>query len=286
MRRTLIPALALLLLTPLSGSAQSISTLEQIAKTGTIRLGYRKAQPPMSFSDLTGVVGGYSIDLCERIVTGVKSKLNRSDIKIEYVPVTAKTRFQALIDNRIDIHCGSTTQTLSRRQLVDFTQLTFVTGASLMSLKTNPVRGLADLQGKKVAVSRDTTTIEALDKALSETLTDTEVVPVDSTEAGYRALAEGKVDAYASDQVVLIGLAMSSGKLDELFISEELFSFEPFALPVRRNDSDFRLVADEVLSQLYRSGQVGALYKKWFGQFSKSVPEAIQAMYMINSTPK
>jgi len=286
MRKTLIPALALLFLTPLSGSAQSISTLEQIAKTGTIRLGYRTAQPPMSFADLTGVVGGYSIDLCERIVTGIKGKLDRSDIKIEYVPVTAKTRFQALIDNRIDIHCGSTTHTLSRRQLVDFTQLTFVTGASLMSLKTSPVRGLADLQGKKVAVSRDTTTIEALEKALSETLTDTEVVPVESTEAGYRALAEGKVDAYASDQVVLIGLAMSSGKLDDLFISDELFSFEPFALPVRRNDADFRLVADEVLSQLYRSGQVRALYKKWFGRFSKNVPEAIQAMYMINATPK
>lgn len=286
MRRILLSALALVLLPAVTASAQPTSTLEQIDKTGTIRLGYRTAQPPMSFADLTGEVAGYSIDLCNRIVTGVKSKLDRSDIKVEYVPVTAENRFQALIDNKIDIHCGSTTKTLSRRQLVDFTQLTFITGASLLSMKSAPVKGLSDLQGKKVAVARDTTTIDALRKALSQTLTDTEIVPVNSTEEGFQALTRGQVDAYASDQVVLIGLALGAGRVDELFISEELYSFEPFALPVRRNDADFRLVADEVLSQLYRTGQVGALYKKWFGRFSKKVPEAIQAMYQINSTPE
>lgn len=284
--RTIIVAAALLIAAaPLSASEQ-IPTLEQIKQSGKIRLGYRQSEPPMSFRNNEGNPIGYSIDLCSRIVTGVKNEVGNPDLSVDYVPITAQNRFDALTQNKIDILCGSTTKTLARSELVDFTQLTFATGASLMSLQEAPVNTLSDLQGKKVSVVRNTTTEQVLKAALKETLTDAEVVVVDSAVDGFEMLKNGKVDAYSSDQVVLIGLLLTSEAPQRYGVSEVTFSYEPFALAVRRDDADFRLVADRVLSQLYRSGQIMEIYQRWFGKFSKNIPGAIAALYQINATPE
>ncbi len=274
-----------LLASPLS-AAELSGTLKQIKDSGKIRIGYRQSEPPMSFVDASGKPVGYSIDLCQRIATAVKTKVGASDIGVEYVPVTAADRFTALSDNKIDILCGSTTKTLSRSELVDFTQLTFVTGASLLSLGDQKISAIADLQGKKVGVVKDTTTIDVLEGALKESLTEAEVVPVESASDAVNSLLSGKIDAFSSDQVVLIGLVLTSQDKGDLVISTELFSFEPFALAVRRNDADFRLVADRVLSHLYRSGQIVPIYRKWFGAFSKKAPAALAALYRLNATPE
>ncbi len=241
----------------------------------------------MSFADGNGQAIGYSIDLCSRIVTSVKDELGNPDIAVELVPVTAESRFTALSDNSIDILCGSTTKTLSRSKLVDFTQLTFVTGASLLSLGKARVIGVSDLQGKKVGVVRKTTTIESLKAALEKSLIEAEIVAVDSASDAVKALLNSEIDAFSSDQVVLIGLVLTSKEQGgDYFVSTELFSFEPFALAVRRNDADFRLVADRALSQLYRGKQIEKIYKKWFGQFSPKMPSALSALYRLNATPE
>jgi ABC-type amino acid transport substrate-binding protein len=275
----------ILLASPLSAAEQS-GTLEQIKESGTIRLGYRQSEPPMSFVDSSGKPVGYTIDLCLRIATAVKAELGAPEIAVEFVPVNAANRFTALSDNKIDILCGSTTKTLSRSEIVDFTQLTFVTGASLLSLDGAKVAAVADLQGKKVGVVKGTTTIEVLKGALKDSLIEAEVVPVDSASDAVKSLLDGKIDAFSSDQVVLIGLVLTSEDKGDLVISNELFSFEPFALAVRRNDADFRLAADRVLSHLYRSGQIVQIYRKWFGQFAKKAPAALGAVYRLNATPE
>ncbi len=261
-------------------------TLDQIQQSGKIRIGYRVSEPPMSFVDDDGKPVGYSIDICSRIVTAVKTKLGNANITVEYVPVDSSTRFSMLTDNSIDILCGATTKTLSRGEIVDFTQLTFVTGASLLSLKSAPIAGVADLQGKKVAVVKNTTTIDALKAALKKALIEAEVVPVASAAEGFAALQNGEVDAYSSDQVVLIGLLLTTKDHEGFAIANELFSYEPFAFAVRRNDADFRLVADRVLSHLYRTGDVGQIYDKWFGVIQGRIPSALKAVYQLNATPE
>jgi ABC-type amino acid transport substrate-binding protein len=281
----LLVAAAVFFTQPL-GAAGHEGTLAQIEKSGTIRIGFRENQPPMSFVDKDGKPAGYSIELCMRIVNGVKSTLGRNDIAVEYVPVSSTNRFEALSNNTIDILCGATTKTISRGEIVDFTQLTFVTGASLLSLKDKPVEGISGLQGKKVAVSKGTTTIDALKAKLEESVSDAEVVPVDSAAAGLQALIKGEVDAFSADQVVLIGLVLTHPGDEQFAIASDIFSYEPFALAVRRNDADFRLLADRVLAQLNRSGQITPIYSKWFGKFTKKVPPLLQAMFVLNSTPE
>ena len=270
------------LATPLS--AQELTgTLQQIQKSGKIKIGYRQSQPPMSFLEKDGMPAGYSIDICKRIVAGVKEKVG-GDVEIEYVPVTAKERFSALQDNRIDILCGSTTKTLSRGELVDFTQLTFATGASLMTLKE---RGIGnDFNGRKIGVVKGTTTIVALEELLQGTKTSADIVLLNSTAEGLKALKEKTIDAFAADQVVLIGLAMAADDPKMYTLFRDLFSYEPFALAVRRNDADFRLVADRAISELCRSKEIRTIYDKWVGAFSAARPSAFEALITINAIPE
>jgi glutamate/aspartate transport system substrate-binding protein len=286
MKTFITAAIALFLLAPSLNAAEQTPTLEQIKQSSTIRIGYRVSEPPMSFHDENGKPIGYSIDLCNRIVTAVKTKIGATKLAVEYVPVTTQNRFTSLTENKIDILCGTTTKTLARSELVDFTQLTFATGASLISLQADPVKVLVDLQGKKISVVQDTTTETVLKKALKDGLIDAEVVSVGTAAEGFNLLRDGKVNAYSSDQVVLIGLLLTSENPGLYGVSNGTFSYEPFAFAVRRNDADFRLVADRVLSQLYRSGQILNTYNSWFGKFSKTIPSAIRAIYQINATPE
>ena len=273
---------------PLSANAtvELTQTLKRINDSGEINLGYRKDQTPMSFDRGSNKPAGYSVELCIHIAAAVKQKLGRSDIRINYVPVTAESRFDAIQSGKIDILCGATTKTLSRSEIVGFTQLTFVTGGALLSRKDAVVENVEGLEGKRVAVVSNTTTIGSLNGAVSELGIDVEIVPVGTTDEGMVMLERGEIDAFSADQVVLIGqvIARSGRKLYTL--SSELFSFEPFALAVPRGDADFQLIADRVLSQLNRSGEIVKIYKKWFSSFGNKPPAALEVLYQLNSTPQ
>jgi glutamate/aspartate transport system substrate-binding protein len=269
-----------------TGSAGGTPTLEQIKNSEVIRIGYRETEPPMSFLNKDKQPIGYSIDLCLHIVNEVKSLLKNPNIATRYVPVNATNRFEALRNNSIDILCGATTKTLSRSELVDFTQLTFITGAALLSLKSVGIKGISDLIGKKVAVVKDTTTMDILKKTLRKEISDAEIIPVDSASEGMDLVLKGEVAAFSSDQIVLIGLVVTHKNPKQFAVTDKVFSFEPFALAVRQNDAEFRLVANRVLSRLSRSSEITKVYKQWFGKYIKEVPALLEALYVLNATPK
>jgi ABC-type amino acid transport substrate-binding protein len=267
-------------------ASELTGALQRINDTGQMNLGFRDSEPPMSFKNQSGKAVGYSIDLCDHIVAAVKQKLGRPDISVNYVPVTAENRFKSIASANIDILCGATTKTLGRSEHVGFTQLTFATGASLLSLEASKVPNVLSLKGKRVAVVSNTTTIEALKSVLDERLVDAEVISVSSAEEGMILLEKGEVDAFSSDQVVLIGQVILRGNERQYYLSEEMFSFEPFALALGRGDADFQLVADRALSQLNRSGQIFAIYRKWFGRIAEEPLTILKALYQLNATPE
>ena len=267
-------------------AAQELTgTLQQIKKTSQIRIGYRTSEPPMSFLDKDGKPNGYSIELCKSIVTEVEKKIG-TKVKVKYVPVTAEGRFKALASKKIDMLCGATTKTLSRSELVDFTQLTFVTGASLMTLRNNKARDSSGFNGKKIGVVKDTTTAVFLKNLLKETSTNAEIVLFNSAEGGVDALQKKKIAAYAADQIVLIGIASKATNRMSFLIEPNVFSFEPFAFAVRRNDADFRLVADRAISNLCRSKKIFEIYDKWIGEFTGQRLPIFEVMVQLNATPE
>lgn len=276
-----------LLCLPLATTAATewTQTLKRINETGEINLGFRQDQAPMSFDRGGGEAAGYSVELCKYIASMVVETLGKTSIKVNFVPVTAATRFESIQSGKIDILCGATTKTLSRAEVVGFTQPTFVTGGALLTRKGVNIDQITDLAGKRVAVVDNTTTIRTLEEALTKLAVEAEVIPITSTSQGMNLLDNKEIDALAADQVVLIGQIIARGGRERYVLSSQMYSFEPFALAIPRGDADFQLVADRALSRLYRSGEIVKVFKIWFGIFGEEPPDMLKALYQLHATP-
>ncbi len=264
----------------------SEGTLAKIARTGEFVIGYRTDASPLSYENADGQPSGYSVDLCRRIAASVKAHLGKDDIKTKFVPVKSSERLSAVISGEIDIECGSTTITLSRQEEVDFTLPTFVTGGSVLSLSKSGIQDMSGLSGKKVGVVESTSTVEPLRNYLQQNLIDAEIVIVDDRKEGMERLDRGSIDAFASDQIVLIGQVIEALHPKQYSLVTETFSYEPYGLVVRRNDADFRLVANRSLVQVFRSGQHIQIYNKWIGRIGIRPPPVLVAMYQLNTLPE
>lgn len=285
--RTASLLIALLLVLSADLSAEVVEpTLDKIARTGEIVLGYRTDSTPLSFQDADGQPAGYSVDLCRKIAGRVKEHFAGKDIDAKFVAIPTGERISAVVDGRIDIECGSTTITLSRQEQVDFSLPTFVTGGSLLSMASTGIRGMTDLGGKKVGVIKDTTTVEQLRKHLAENAIEAEVVVVANRSEGMQQLNDGSVHAFASDQIVLIGQVIQSREPTRYSLMAEIFSYEPYGLVVRRNDADFRLLVNRAISELYRDGEHTDIFYKWIGRLGIKVPPVVAAMYQLSALPE
>jgi glutamate/aspartate transport system substrate-binding protein len=269
-----------------AATAAHADTLGQIRKSGEIRLGYRTDAPPMSFTDANGQAAGYSVELCRRIATAVKDELKLANLKVTMVPLGNDDRIDAVVNNKADIECGSTTITLSRQKLVDFTSMTFVTGGSLLSLADSGIDAVAKLAGKSVAVIAGTTSESALKSYLSKNLIDARVVVVANRDEAMKQLEARQVDAFAGDQVVQIGFLMKAPDPAAYKLSKDLFSYEPYAFVVRRNDADFRLVANRALAQIFRGGQIEQIYGQSFGRAGIRPTPMLSALYTFGALPE
>ena len=260
-------------------------TLERITKRGELRIGYRKDARPLSFEE-NGQASGYMVDVCRRIADGVKEHLHLADLKVRYVPVTAENRFDAVAKGDVDIECGTTTITMSRQERVDFSLMTFVTGGAILCRADRKIGPLTELAGKTVAVVRGTTTADSLRAFLSKNLIDARLVQVAGRDDGMARLRRGDVDGFASDQVVLIGEAralLDKDKTLSFSFADDLFSYEPIALMVRRNDGDFRLVVNRALVQLFRAGEQVNLYRTWISGTGVDPSPMLVAMYQVQA---
>jgi ABC-type amino acid transport substrate-binding protein len=269
-----------------SAPAEELSgTLKKIKDTGVIRLGHLSESVPFSFVDDTGKPVGYSVDLCSRVASGIQEQLGLQKLEVQWIPVTLETRFKLVRDGTIDLECGISTNTLGRQKEVDFSVMTWVDGGNFVVKAEAPITGLADLAGKRIAVIPTTTTYGVLKEVLAKTYVNAEVIAVGSHMEGLEALNRGTVDAYASDQTVLIGLALSVAQSLRLKLGERQFSYEPYGLMLRKNDADFRVGVNTVLSRLYRSGQIVQIYDRWMGKLGRPA-EVLGVMYLLNGLPE
>lgn len=270
-----------LLVTPALADSRE-NTLDRIKASGTLVLGHRDSAASFSFKQKDGTPAGYSVDLCLKVAEGIKRQLKLDSLKVKWVQVTVEDRIAAVESGKIDLECGVTTVTLSRMEHVDFSNLIFVDGGTMLVKKSSGMLRLADVSGKRVAVQPATTTIEALRNDLPRRRVNVEIVTVPNLEQGLLLLEQGKVDALAADRTVLVGLGASSKSADQLSLLDEDFSFEPFALMLRRGDADFRLAVNRELSALYRSGEVDQIFYRWFGQLGN--PSILtKAMFYLNA---
>ena len=272
--RRAIVATAMLLLGAASAFAQTPSlpeagltgALAKIAHSGVVVIAHRDASVPFSFLDHSGRPIGYSIDLCAAIVEEIGRTLGRDDLRIEYLPVTSETRLPAITDGRADLECGSTTANLERAKRVSFSPLMFVAGTRVMVAKGTPWRDFHDLKGKKIAVTAGTTNIGALKRLDEKFGLGVTLVEAPDHEQSYRLLADGKVDGFATDDVLLSGLIAQHKSADRFAVVGELLSYDPYGIAYRHDDQPMKSAIERAFRTLVVANEMDAIYEKWFGR--------------------
>jgi glutamate/aspartate transport system substrate-binding protein len=239
-------------------------TLARIKAGKTVRLGYREASPPFSFLDQAGRPIGYSLELCEAIVDEIGVEVDEPSLRIDYVKVTPETRIPALLDHRIDLECGSTTANAERSRRVAFSPLIFVAGTKLMVPKASPVNGIADLRGKTIGVTRGTTNEQAIQAADKKYSLGLRIVTADDHEQSYQMLADGKADAFATDDVLLYGLIVRHKAQDRMKVVGDFLSYEPYGIMFRKGDPQLAAVVERTFRRLATDHDLVPLYNKWF----------------------
>ena len=263
-------------------SAASSGTLDRIKATKTLNLGYRDSSVPFSFAGPEQKPTGYSVDLCNRVADDLKRDLQIPDLAVKWTMVTVETRMTAVQNGTIDLECGSTTNTLSRQALVDFSLTTFVTGASLLALKDTLT---ADPTKLRIAVIPGMTTEKVIKEVLAKTEPPVQFISVKDHADGRTAIENKTADAYASDREILIGLALTAQNPASFALADRYFSYEPYALVLRRGDPDFRIAVNRSLARLFRSGDIIVIYQRWLGALG--APGAIQlATWAIEGLPE
>src|SRR3954471_13324725 len=252
-----------------SASAQTASeglspTLANIKKTHVVRLGYRESSPPFSFMDPSNRPIGYSLELCQAIVDEIGAEVDDADLRIEYVKVTSDDRIPAVVQNKIDLECGSTTANAERRKQVAFSPLMFVAGTKLMVPKTSAISAPKDLQGKTVVVTKGTTNEQAmhtLDKKFSLALN---IVASPDHEQSYQTLVDGKADAFATDDILLYGLIARHKGQDKYKVVGEYLSYDPYGIMFRKGEPQLAAVVERAFRKLGSNRDLIPLYNKWF----------------------
>ncbi len=277
-------AAALALIWAVTAGGAVAGTLDRIGHDKTIRIAFRADAPPFSYKDKNRAPTGYMVDLCRAVAKRVGDQLNLTEITMAFMPVSAVDRFAAIASGKADLLCEPTTETLSRRQQVDFSIPTFVDGAGLLIRSDGP-HSLKALGGRKIGVLAGTTTEEALHNTLKAADINAEVIPAKTHEEGLAMLDDGKISAYFADRSILIFLVQQSKAPEKLMLAENYLTVEPYALALPRGDEDFRLAVDRALSHIYRDGEIVAIFAKTFG--GKAKPSGIlETLYLIAALPE
>src|SRR4051812_29764990 len=239
-------------------------TLANIKKTHVVRLGYRESSPPFSFLDHSNRPIGYSLELCEAIVEEIGVEVDDANLKVEYVKVTSDDRIPAVVQNKIDLECGSTTANAERAKQVAFSPLMFVAGTKLMVPKASTISAPNDLRGRTVVVTKGTTNEQAMHSIDNKFLLGLNIVASPDHEQSYQRLVDGKADAFATDDILLYGLIARHKAQGQFKVVGDYLSYDPYGIMFRRGEPQLAAVVERAFRKLGSSRDLIPLYNKWF----------------------
>jgi len=274
-------AAAALALWPVAGAAAA-DVLERITEQGTIRLGVRAGAPPFSYDGPDGAPKGLAVTLCRAVVARMAARLDRP-LAIEYVRVSATERFPALIEGRTDLHCGPASATLSRRETLDFSLLYFVDGAAA-AVRPGGYEAVFTARQGRFGYLAGTTTEAVVRDLIAVNGIEADLAAFASHAAGLRALADGRLDMYVGDQAILLFQLERLGLTDAIEVTEEILSFEPYALVMNYGEGRLRLEVDRALSAIYDSAEIYRMIRDELGHYD--VPAEARAVYQIVGLPE
>ena len=283
MLRTAFAALAALILASAVQAQPLDGRLKRIAETKTIAIAHRTDAMPFSFTE-NGQVTGFTVDLCKRVVASIERQINVPGLQIKWVPVTSQNRFDVVASGQADLECGASTVTLSRLRQVDFSSFIFIETTTLLVKSASGLQSFADVAGKKIAVVAGTTNERAVQAQLKRRQINATVLSMASREQAFEALESGAADAFASDRLLLLGSFLKAKDPKAMAILGDELSMEPYGIALPRGDASLRLAVNTGLSQVFGSGEIGELFKTWFGQLGRP-SVVLEVNYLLGTIP-
>ena len=245
--------------------ANAAGSLDKIAKSGVIVLGHRDASAPLSYvDDKTQKPLGYMLDVCYKIVDAVKRELKRPDLSIRHELVVSSTRIKSLVEGKIDLECGSSTSTQDRLKEVAFSIPPYLDLGRVLVRKEAGIKSVYDLTGKTIATTRGTSYEKMAEELNANRSLKAKIVLAKDHEEAFELLERGKADAFIMKEVILASLQASAKKPDDYVLAREVLEIQPTAIILRKDDPVFKKVVDGEILRLIQSGEINAIYKKWF----------------------
>jgi len=238
-------------------------TLAKVRESGTITLGHRESSIPFSYLSPRGEPIGYSIDLCKLLVEAIGEETGRT-IEIKWQPVTSESRIPAVVSGQVDLECGSTTSNLERQKLVAFSPIFFVSGTKLLVRKGSPIRSFRDLGGKRVVVTAGTTNEKAMRELAARFRIDMVLSTAADHAASFAQLTAGRVDAFATDDVLLYGLLAQHRLQGEYVVTGEFLSYDPYGIMYRKGDAQLARLVNDTFHRLAEDREIERRYNRWF----------------------
>jgi glutamate/aspartate transport system substrate-binding protein len=239
-------------------------TLKKVKDNGSITLGIRESSLPLSYLDGKQQPVGYHIDICNRIVDAIKAHLKLPSVKIAHAPVTSQNRIPLVTNGTVDLECGSTTNNEARQRQVAFAPTTFVTNVRMAVKKASGIKSLDQLNGKPVATTTGTTSVQLMRAhEKGKNIDFKEVYAKDHADA-FLMLETDRAVAFVMDDNLLAGLIATSKNPNDYAIVGEVLNIEPIAIMLRKDDPAFKKVVDDTVRALMKNGEIDKLYAKWF----------------------
>ncbi len=261
------------------------NTLGKIKTARQINVAFSGDSLPFSFIGPNNQPAGYAIDLCNRVIASIGRSIGEPNLKVNWMVGTVAERLNMVATGKADLDCANTTMTLTRLKEVDFSSLIFIDGGGLLIKSDSAVNRLADLSGKRIGVIGGTTTEQRLNAMLKAKLVNANVVKVRDGNEGIAMVEVGSLDAFASDKVKLVGLAVQAKNPNSFALLVEDLSFEPLAFALPRGDWAMRLEINRALTQIYVSGEIETVFKEWLGKLGRP-SGLLAAMYLLNAIPE
>jgi glutamate/aspartate transport system substrate-binding protein len=239
-------------------------TLKKIKDSGSITIGHRDASIPFSYYDDRQQPVGYAMDLCLRIADAVKANLKMPRLDVKYQLVTSANRIPLMANGTIDLECGSTTNNLERQKQVWFTMTHFVTANRWVARKSAHLMTLQDLKGKTVVSTAGTTNIKGITEINAAQNLGLNIISANGHPEAFQMVETGRAAAFVMDDILLYSLAAQSRTPGDYAISTTATSVEPYGIMLRKDDAAFKKVVDAAMVNIYKSGQINAIYEKWF----------------------
>ncbi|HTK90201.1 MAG TPA: transporter substrate-binding domain-containing protein [Verrucomicrobiae bacterium] len=282
----LLTAVALLAAGVVPVAAQQLTgTLEKISQSGVLTIGTRTGSPPFAYVNAKNEWVGFSIDLVDELVKPAIERKVGKPIKVEKKESTPPTRIPLLTSNAVDLIAGTMTDTRTRRESVDFSVTFFVTGAQFLVKKGSPIKGIQNIDGKRIAAQQGSTNARIIrEKAPKAQLREFPDQP-----AAFQALLQGQVDAYTNDGIQLAGLKVKAPNPGQWDVVGDFFSYEPYGMAMRKGDADFRAVVNAGLMEGIESGKYFEIYDRWFGakgELPYPMSAAVRSFMIYQVVPK